>query len=246
MAFLLDQAPGLVGGNLIIDNSQAGITAKNIDLPSLNVDLNYFGLPQNVRIFSSYPNRKTYSIVVLSSKDYKGERRAITIDPFPESAPQNERNLVIAKRMVKTSDSKKGETAETGKTLSVTQADTEATKNKSALDNFIEGVSAVRKKDYPKAIRLLNISTKEKSREAESRFWLGFCYLETGQLKEAVFNYYQATKLDPDNSQYLVHLGISLYLSGQPSKAEIIYKEVLRREPDNKDAKQFLSLLHEK
>lgn len=242
----LDQAPGLVGGNLIIDNSQTGITAKNIDLPSLNVDLNYFGLPQNVRIFSSHPDHKTASIVVLSSKDYRGERRAVTIDSFPESTPQNERSLVIATRMAKTSDSKKAETAATGEKLSVTPPDTEATAAKSALDNFIEGVSAVRKKDYPKAIRLLNIAKKEKSREAETRFWLGFCYLETGQLKEAVFNYYQATKIDPDNTQYLLHLGSALYLSGQPSKAEIIYKEVLKREPDNKDARQFLTLLHEK
>jgi len=242
----LDQAPGLVGGNLIIDNSQTGITAKNIDLPSLNVDLNYFGLPQNVRIFSSHPDHKTASIVVLSSKDYRGERRAVTIDSFSESTPQNERSLVIATRMTKMSDSKKAETAATGQKLSVTQPDTEATAAKSALDNFIEGVSAVRKKDYPKAIRLLNIAKKEKSREAETRFWLGFCYLETGQLKEAVFNYYQATKIDPDNTQYLLHLGSALYLSGQPSKAEIIYKEVLKREPDNKDARQFLTLLHEK
>jgi TolA-binding protein len=242
----LDQAPGLVGGNLIIDNSETGITAKNIDLPSLNIDLNYFGQPQNVRIFSSHPDRKTASIVVLSSKDYKGERQAVTIDPFPESAPQNERSLVIATRMAKTSDSKKAVTAETGQKLSVTQPDTEVTATKTALDAFIEGVSAVRKKDYSKAIRLLNIAKKEKSREAETRFWLGFCYLEIGQLKEAVFNYYQATKIDPDNMQYLLHLGSAFYLSGKPSKAEIIYKEVLRREPGNKDAKQFIALLHEK
>jgi len=243
---LLDQASGLVGGNLIIDNSQTGITAQNIDLPSLNIDLNYFGLPQNVRIFSSHPDHKTASIVVLSSKDYRGERRAVMIDSFPESTPQNERSLVIATHMEKASDSKKAETAATGQKMSATQQDTEVTAAKSALNNFIEGVSAVRKKDYPKAIRLLNIAKKEKSREAETRFWLGFCYLETGQFKEAVFNYYQATKLDPDNTQYLLHLGSALYLSGQPSKAEIIYKEVLKREPDNKDAQQFLALLHEK
>ena len=243
---LLDQAPGLVGGNLIIDNSQTGITAKNIDLSSLNIDLNYFGLSQNVRIFSSHPDHKTASIVVLSSKDYRGERRAVTIEPFPESAPQNEGSLVIATRMAKTSDSKKAGEATTGQPLAISQPDAQATDTKFALDNFIEGVSAVRKKDYPKAIRLLNIAKKEKSREAETRFWLGFCYLEIGQFKEAVFNYYQATKLDPDNTQYLLHLGSALYLSGQPSKAEVIYKEVLKREPDNKDARQFLALLHEK
>jgi len=243
---ILDRAPGLVGGNLIIDNSQTGITAQNIDLQSLNIDLNYFGLPQNVRIFSSHPDHKTASIVVLSSKDYRGERRAVTIDSFPGSAPQIERRLIIATRMANTSGLKKTETAATGQKLSATHPDTDATAAKSALDNFIEGVSAVRKKDYSKSIRLLNIAKKEKSREAEARFWLGFCYLETGQFKEAVFNYYQATKLDPDNTQYLLHLGSALYLSGQPSKAEIIYKEVLKREPDNKDARQFLALIHEK
>jgi TolA-binding protein len=242
----LDQAPGLIGGNLIIDNFQTGITAKNIDLPSLNVDLNYFGLPQNVHIFSSYPDHKSARIVVLSSKDYKGERQAVTIGAFPESTPQNDRSLVIVSRMAKTSVLKKADTAVTKEKSSVPQPDKEVTAAKSALDDFIEGVSAVRKKDYPKAIRLLNIATKEKSREAEARFWLGFCYLEIGKFKKAVFNYYQATKIDPDNTQYLLYLGSALYLSGQPSKAEIIYKEVLKREPENKNAKQFLALLHER
>jgi TolA-binding protein len=241
----LDQAPALVGGNRIIDNSQAGITAVNMDLPSMNVDMNYFGLPQNVRIFSSHPDRKTASIEVLTSRDYKGERRSVTMSSFPESFPKNERSLVIAARMVKTSGSKTAETKATGQELSATRQDTHEAAEKSALDTFIEGVSAARKKDYPNAIRLLNIAKNEKSREAETRFWLGFCYLETGRLKEAVFNYYQATKIDPDNMQYLLHLGSAFYLSGQPSKAEIIYKEVLKHEPDNKDARQFLTLLHE-
>ena len=242
---LLDQAPALVGGNLIVDNSQTGLTAKNIDLPSLKVDLNYFGVPQNVHIFSSQPNHKAASIVILSSKDYKGKRWEATVDSFPESTPQNENSLVIATRMVKTSPSKKAETAAFGQKSPAAQPDTKKAAAKSALDTFIEGVSAVRKQDYPKAIRLLEIAKKEKSREAESRFWLGFCYLETGRLKEAVFNYYQATKLDPDNTQYLLYLGSALYLSGQPSKAEIIYREVLKREPNNKDARQFLAVLHE-
>jgi hypothetical protein len=245
---LLDQAPALVGGNLIIDNSQTGLAAENMDFPSLKVDLNYFGDPQNVRIFSSQPNHKGASIVILSSKDYKGKRWAVSVDSFPESTPQNEKSLVIATRMVNTSVPKKVEAAAVaqGQKLPAAQPVAEKTAAKSALDNFIEGVSAARKQDYPKAIRLLKIATNEKSREAESRFWLGFCYLETGRLKEAVFNYYQATKLDPDNMQYLLYLGSALYLAGQPSKAEIIYKEVLRREPDNKDAQQFLAVLHEK
>ena len=148
--------------------------------------------------------------------------------------------------MVNTSASKNAEKAAVGKTLPAAQPVAEKTTAKSALNTFIEGVSAARKKDYTKAIKLLSIAKNEKSREAESRFWLGFCYLETGRLKEAVFNYYQATKLDPDNMQYLLYLGSALYLAGQPSKAEIIYKEVLRREPDNKDAQQFLAVLHEK
>jgi len=243
---LLDQAPALVGGNRIMDNLETGITAKNIDLPSLNIDLNYFGQPQNVRIFSSHPDRKTASIMILTSKNYRGQRKAVMLAPFPESIPKSERSLTIAARRTKTLTSKKEKDSTTGQPLSANQKDMQATAEKSSLDAFIEGVSAVRKKDYPRAIRLLNIAKKEKSREAETRFWLGFCYLEIGQLKEAVFNYYQATKLDPDNMQYLLHLGSAFYLSGKPSKAEVIYKEVLRREPGNKDAKQFIALLHEK
>jgi len=242
---LLDQSPALIGGNLIIDNSQNEIKAINIDLPSLNVDLNYFGDPQNVRIFSSHPDRKTAGVVILGSKDVKGGRRSVMMDSFPESAPIHERSLVIVTRRSKKTDSKKIENPPAEQNSAASQQNIQAAPTKTALNAFIEGVSAVRKKDYPTAIRLLNIAKTEKSREAETRFWLGFCYLEIGQLKEAVFNYYQATKLDPDNTQYLLHLGTAFYLSGQPSKAEIIYKEVLRREPGNKDAQQFLTLLHE-
>jgi TolA-binding protein len=241
----LDQAPALVGGNRILDNLDTGIQAENIDLQSLNVDLNYFGQPQNVSVFSSHPNRNASRIIVLTSKDYRGERKPVGLLPFPESAPKNERSLVIATHASKASVRKKEKGSTGGQPSGVARPDMKSTETKAALDTFIEGVSAVRKKDYPKAIKLLNIAKKEKSREAEARFWLGFCYLETGKLKEAVFNYYQATKLDPDNSQYLLHLGTALYLSGQRSRAEIIYKEVLRREPNNKDAQQFLTFLKE-
>jgi len=241
----LDQAPALVGGNRIIDNLQNGIVAKNMDLSSLKIDLNYFGNPQDIRIFSSHPGRKTARITVLTSKDYRGQHQAVAMAPFPESGSKNEKSLIIATRVEETSAIKKAKVKTTKLKSTATQIDTQATATKSALDAFIEGVSSVRKKDYPKAIRLLNIAKKEKSREAETRFWLGFCYLETGRLKKAIFNYHQATKLDPDNSQYLLHLGSALYLSGKQSEAEIIYKEVLHREPDNKDALQFLNLLHE-
>ncbi|MGD2150654.1 MAG: tetratricopeptide repeat protein [Desulfobacterales bacterium] len=243
---LLDQAPALVGGNRIIDNLKNGIVAKNMDFPSLKIDLNYFGNPQDVRIFSSHPGRKTARITILTSKDYQGGRQAVAMSPFPESGSKNEKSLIIATRAEETSATKEAKVKTTEQKSATTQLDTQATATKSALNAFIDGVSAVRKKDYPKAIKLLNIAKKEKSREAETRFWLGFCYLETGRLKKAIFNYHQATKLDPDNSQYLLHLGSALYLSGQPSEAEIIYKEVLHREPDNKDARQFLNLLQEK
>jgi len=241
----LDQAPALIGGNRIIDNLKNGIVSKNMDLSSLKIDLNYFGNPRDVRIFSSHPGHKTARIIVLTSEDYRGQNQKVSISPFPESESENERNLIIATRVAETSASRTAKTA-TGEQKSIaTQPDIHAADTKSALDAFIQGVSAARKKDYPKAIRLLNIAKKEKSREAEARFWLGFCYLETGLLKKAIFNYHQATKLDPDNSQYLLHLGSAFYLSGRASEAEIIYKEVLHREPDNKDARQFLNLLHE-
>ena len=216
-----------------------------MDFSSLKIDLNYFGNPQEVRIFSSYPGRNTARIMVLTSEDYRGQNQTVKISPFPESESKNEKNLIITTRVTETSVSRTAKTATTQQTSIATQPDTHAADTKSALDAYIQGVSAVRKKDYSRAIRLLNIAKKEKSHEAEARFWLGFCYLETGRVRKAIFNYHQATKLDPDNSQYLLYLGSALYLSGQPTEAEIIYKEVLHREPDNEDARQFLNLLHE-
>jgi Flp pilus assembly protein TadD len=242
----LDQAPALIGGNQIIGNLKNGIVSKNMDLLSLKIDLNYFGNPRDVRIFSSHPGHKTAHITILTSEDYQGQNQTVAISPLTESASKNEKSLIISTLAAQPPASGKVEAATTEQKSTATQPDTLKADIKSTLDAFIQGVSAVREKDYPKAIKLLNIAKEEKSREAEARFWLGFCYLETGQLKKAIFNYHRATKLDPDNSQYLLHLGSAFYLSGQPSKAEIIYKEVLHREPDNKDARQFLNLLHEK
>jgi Flp pilus assembly protein TadD len=241
----LDQAPALIGGNRIIDNLKNGIVSKNMDFSSLKIDLNYFGNPQDVRIYSSHPGYKTARIMVLTSEDYRGQNQTVAISPFPESESKNEKDLIIATRVAETSASRTAQTATTEEKSIATRPDTHEADTKSALDTFIQGVSAVRKKDYPKAIRLLNLAKKEKPREAQACFWLGFCYLETGRVKKAIYNYHQATKLDPDNSQYLLHLGSALYLSGRPLEAEIIYKEVLHREPDNKDARQFLNLLYE-
>jgi tetratricopeptide (TPR) repeat protein len=113
------------------------------------------------------------------------------------------------------------------------------------LSAFIEGLSAVRQEKYKAAIELLNKALKDPSREAVARFWIGFSYLETGDLKKAICQYHLAIKLEPDNTEFLLHLGSALYLNGQPKKSMIIYNEILRLDPKNKNARDFLKILNE-
>jgi len=60
-----------------------------------------------------------------------------------------------------------------------------------------------------------------------------------------MLNYHKASKLEPDNTDYLLHLGMALHIAGKRSHAQTVYLEVLRREPKNADAVRFLHSLRE-
>lgn len=242
---VLSWADALVGGNKIVNNLRASLIIKNIGDQAPKVDLNYFGSPEKIRIFSSQQGIIGNAVVVLETKDYRGPSRSIPIKPYPTSMPQSHESLVV---VVHSDDIPQIPVIVSGTARRSSAApiiDAKAALSKSMFDAFIEGISAVRKGDYVKAIPLLEKAKTEKTREAASRFWLGFCYLDTGQVKKAILNYHTASKLEPDNVNYLLHLGMALHIAGRRSDAETVYREILLREPNNMDARSSLKMLHE-
>jgi tetratricopeptide (TPR) repeat protein len=252
----LDQASALLAGNQILFNQQRALWAQQTSLSALKIDLNFFGPPQQVQVFSSHPEQKTGQLAVLETPDHRGPRRPLAMSPFAPGQAKTELSLLVTAGGP-VSDTAKAETpppaaekppaAAAAKPPAQTPESAAKAEGKArpALDAFIEGVSAARKEDYRKAVTLLDLALAEPSREAEARFWLGYCYLQTGELKKAVFNYNKAAQLAPDNNEYLLHLGTALHLSGETAKAKIVYQEVLRRDPKNPDAREVLDLLKE-
>jgi tetratricopeptide (TPR) repeat protein len=258
---MIDQAPAVIAGNLLQDNTYLDLQSKNTAGSALKIDLNYFGKPENITLLSSQPDQDKTSLTVLESTDLHGPHKEVAFKPFPaDKQPDSDQAVWIKARGAKEITSKPSPEKDSGKaslkikghqrtalkTKSLQKPPSQETKpSKVALDAFINGIAMARKEAYPEAITFLKKALKDTIKEAEVRFWLGFCYMQSGQIKKALFNYNKAVELDPENLEYLLHLGSALQLSDHWDKAKIVYLEVLRRDPENQDAKLFLKLLKE-
>ena len=260
LGVLIKQAPVVLAGNRIQYNTSLDLKSEETAISTLKIDLNYFGVPKDITILSSHSDQDRTGLMMLADSNLRGPRREISFGTFPASKKPNLSQVLwikghgdiefnskpfrntnsIASSDIKTSKSKplKSESSpEPEKKIPFS--------DKIALDAFIEGIAMARKEAYPEAITFFNKALNDTTREAEVRFWLGFCHLQDGQIKKALFNYNQAVKLDPKNIEYLLHLGSALHLLDNHVKAKIVYQEILRRDPDNHDAQTFLKLLEE-
>jgi tetratricopeptide (TPR) repeat protein len=253
---ILEQSPALVGANRIIGNQSADVVARSMELESLKIDLNYFGPPQNVRAYSSHADRKQGRLAVLASEDPRGPRQVVPFVAFPATSGNTAPDVLMvvarAGEIPKTP-------SEPSEVPDAAQKDSASTPSRPApqapaaaapssapqetLNALIEGIAAARREEYRTAIDRFNVAKQNGSQEDQARFWLGFCYLQIGEMQKAVANYYKATKLNPENINYLLHLGTALHLSGQHEAARTVYDEVLRRDPQNEDARNFLKLI---
>ncbi len=82
-----------------------------------------------------------------------------------------------------------------------------------------------------------------KSELAESYGFFAYKDLVKKRYKEAVVDVKQALKYAPDNSQYVLWLAQSYALSGNKTEAVKEYKQVLKLDPGNADAKKGLKIL---
>ena len=258
---MIDQAPAVIAGNLFQDNTHIDLQSKNTAGSDLKIDLNYFGKPEEITLLNSQLDQEKTGLIVLKGTDLHGPRQEVAFKPFPaDKQPDSDQTVWIKAHGAKKNNSKpspekdstkaslkiKGHQRTALKTNSLQKPPSQETKpSKIALDAFINGIAMARKEAYPEAITFLNKALKDTNKEAEIRFWLGFCHMQSGQIKKALFNYNKAVELDPENLEYLLHLGSALQLSDHRDKAKIVYLEVLRRDPENQDAKLFLKLLKE-
>ena len=256
---MIDRAPAVIAGNLIQDNTHLDLQSKNTAGSALKIDLNYFGNPEDITLLSSQLDQDKLSLMVLKSTDLHGPRKEMAFKPFPADKPPDSDQAIWIKargaKKITSTSSPKSNSAQASLKIKDHQKRSlkaqslhkppvkETPPSKIALDAYIEGIAMARKEAYPEAIASFNKALKDTIKEAEIRFWLGFCYMQSGQIKKALFNYNKAVELDPENLEYLLHLGSALQLSDHQDKAKIVYLEVLRRDPENQDAKLFLKLL---
>ena len=260
LGVLVKQAPVVLAGNRIQYITFLDLKSEETVISTLKIDLNYFGAPKDITILSSHSDPDRTGILMLASSNLQGPRKEVSFGTFPASKKPNLSHVLWIKgrgdievnsKPFKKTNNRASSDIKTSKSTSLqSRSSTKPKKkvppsDKIALDAFIEGITMARKEAYPEAITFFNKALNDTAREAEVRFWLGFCHLQSGQLKQALFNYNKAVKLDPENIEYLLHLGSGLHLIENHDKAEIVYQEILRRDPDNHDAKTFLKLLEE-
>ena len=228
-----------IKGNVLLNNQRSGVIAADISKQTLGLGLNYFGNPRNVQAFSSQPGEDGEVIKVMATKRQDSATEDVRVIPYPETLPEEYESIFIVTYSGEiASDALSEDTPE-----EMPSDEPEKEYPGSSLNTYIEAVAAIREKNYEKAIPLLEIAKNEPSRTSSSNFWLGVCYLETGDVEKAVDNYRTASTLEPENVTYLLHFGVALHIAGRKIEAEKIYRDVLRREPGNTQARKFMAVL---
>jgi len=81
------------------------------------------------------------------------------------------------------------------------------------------------------------------TRNASAYFYLGECYLQTGDLTNAIRAYLQATQREPNHLDALLRLGLCYERARQPAPAGSFYRRFLQREPAGPRAEQVRARL---
>jgi len=91
-------------------------------------------------------------------------------------------------------------------------------------------------------LALLPLRTSVGRGEGAEQLDFGVRAAKKGLWREALFRWEKARKLAPDNSRVLNNLAVAYETNGDFEKAEELYKEALKSEPDNRDIKQNYEL----
>lgn len=91
----------------------------------------------------------------------------------------------------------------------------------------LQAKTIISKKEYDKAISLLNQALALNSQNFEALFELGNCYKETQKYNQALTAYQQALKINSTNPDLLIGIGDVFFETKNYEQAETKYKEVL-------------------
>lgn len=97
------------------------------------------------------------------------------------------------------------------------------------------GIELYAQKNYPDAIRLLTIASKDKTTASDPAVWsyLGLANIESGKAKNAQKAFEQAVKLDPKNPAYRVNLAYAYMLTSKIDKAQESLETAIGLDPKN-------------
>lgn len=112
---------------------------------------------------------------------------------------------------------------------------------------FKMGVSLFNSGQYVKSIEYFESAVKANKDNADVHMFLALAYaFSKKSVNKAVDYCKRAIELDPWNIMYKIHLGRIYKMAGIKSLAEQTFKEVLKWEPENKEAKLELQMLNGK
>ncbi len=91
--------------------------------------------------------------------------------------------------------------------------------------------------DPQTAYPYLAVVVKRQPNNVDARKLLALAAGQTGRLREAVIEFQEASRLQPDDLWIRANLGRSFARLGEYRKAEAIYAEILKKDPTNPDAR---------
>ncbi len=105
---------------------------------------------------------------------------------------------------------------------------------------MMEAQAALDRAEFLDALEHLEAIAKENPDFPDALVKLGVCYLETGQLPQAVKALGQAVAVEPDNAQAHYLLGSAAGSSGDLDRAAACYRRALELDPSHQKAQEFL------
>lgn len=112
----------------------------------------------------------------------------------------------------------------------------------SAEVHILLGTSAFGARDFQKAVAELRKATEMNPRITEGWVYYGLCLLATGEVSRSRDAFLEALKLDPNDFQSNLNVGLSLRLDKKPAEAKVYFERASAVRPDDLATQYQLAL----
>ncbi len=131
-------------------------------------------------------------------------------------------------------------------TFASLNSESKRSKRSSAEKLYSQGLGALSRDDYNRAVGLFERAYEIDPDYAEAWYQAGFCYGMLGRHTEALKASRQAAKLRPDWAETFVNIGASSFALAQYKDAADAYRSATRLDADNPDTQYALGLSYNK